>query len=350
MKKAVLFLVVLLFLSSAFIAVEAISFLSSPAQNEDREVIFEIPYGTAFYHVARQLEEKGLISSSLKFRILAKFLNSTTRLKVGEYKLNTNMKPRHILDMLVSGHSISYTITIPEGYNIFEIRDLLNRMWLGRGDEFFKTVTNPAFIKELTGEDLPSLEGYLFPETYSLTKYTSVETLVRRMHDYFLQNISEINKNQKVPMSLRDQVILASVIEKETGAPSERPVISSVFHNRLKKKMKLQSDPTIIYGIMVETKDFVKNITKADILRHTPYNTYTVKALPVAPIANPGRESLWAAVNPLDSEYLYFVSQNNGTHVFSENYKKHENAVKKFQLDRKMREGTSWRDLKTKNR
>jgi UPF0755 protein len=170
------------------------------------------------------------------------------------------------------------------------------------------------------------------------------------MYDYFQENITAANQNAKIQMRVHDQVTLASVIEKETGAQGERQVISSVFHNRLNKKMKLQSDPTILYGILVETGVLKKNITKSDIHRPTPYNTYTVKALPMGPIANPGREALRAAVNPVESNYLYFVSRNDGTHVFSETYGNHNNAVKKFQLERKNRVGKSWRDLKKKTK
>lgn len=348
MKKIIAVLVLLIGLIAAALAWQAIEFLSSPAQIRGEEVVFEVTYGMPFSRVAKNLKDQGLIRDTNKFRWLARFSGKTTQIKVGEYRLRTDSKPREILAALTTGESISYSLTIPEGHNIFDIRLQLNQMWPGRGEEFYKIVTDKNFIQQMTGLGLKSLEGYLFPETYVLTKYTPTKALVRHMYENFKKNIEEANRDSKIKMNLQDHVTLASVIEKETGAPSERQLISSVFHNRLKKGMRLQSDPTIIYGMMVETGLPVKNITKKDILRATPYNTYTVRALPAGPIANPGRQALWAAVNPAESSYLYFVSRNDGTHVFSETYEQHNRAVRKFQMDRKMREGKSWRDLQKK--
>jgi UPF0755 protein len=147
-------------------------------------------------------------------------------------------------------------------------------------------------------------------------------------------------------MPRHEHVTLASIVEKETGAPGERPMIASVFHNRLKKSMRLQSDPTIIYGILDQNGgEPVKNITKQDIITTTPYNTYKIEALPVGPIANPGKESLLATLNPAESDNFYFVSRNDGTHIFTKTYEEHSQAVRTYQLDPKMREGKSWRDL-----
>lgn len=350
LKKMIVSILFAVFLVGAVLAWKAISFLSTAPSKTKTEIIFEVPTGTAFYQVSQGLYRQGLITDEFMFRVMAKILRQTTRLKVGEYRLSTDMGPRAVLAMLTSGNSISYSLTVPEGFNIYEIRILLNNLWQGRGDEFFKLIQDKKFITQLTSlSDLSSLEGYLFPETYILTKYTPMEALVRRMYEGFQKNINEVNgQSPKVKLDLREQLILASVIEKETGAPEERPLISSVFHNRLRRGMRLQSDPTILYGILAETGEYTKNIKKSDILRPTPYNTYTVKALPVGPIANPGKAALWAAVNPVDSNYLYFVSKNDGTHIFSETYAEHDKAVKSYQLDRKAREGRSWRDLNLK--
>jgi UPF0755 protein len=145
-------------------------------------------------------------------------------------------------------------------------------------------------------------------------------------------------------------ITLASVVEKETGAPEERPVIASVFHNRLKKGMRLQSDPTILYGMLMKTGVMTKNIRKKDILAQTPYNTYTVRALPIGPIANPGKEAIKAVLNPGNTDFLYFVSRNDGTHVFSKTYEDHNKAVKAYQLNHRARKGKSWRDLKKRSK
>ena len=165
------------------------------------------------------------------------------------------------------------------------------------------------------------------------------------MTDRFHTVYGEVSEGYAGSLSRHDIVTLASVIEKETGAPQERGIISSVFHNRLNKGMRLQSDPTIIYGYWVVSGEPLKNIRKKDILNPTPYNTYTIRALPVGPIANPGREAIKAAMFPEQSEHLYFVSKNDGTHIFTSTYKDHQKAVRDFQLNRKAREGKSWRDL-----
>ncbi len=332
----------------AFACWQVIAFISSDAGNENRPVIFEVEPGSTFTQTTARLKEMGLIRDEFKFKLYAKFLNRTTRIRVGEYSLNQRMTPRQILAVLSEGKSVDYALTIPEGYNMFEIADMLNQKWPGRGNEFLLLATNSELVKNLTGEALPSLEGYLFPETYSVTKYTKMETLIRNMFDKFEAAYAEVKSGALIQMSRQEHVILASMIEKETGAPEERPMIASVFHNRLAKKMRLQSDPTIIYGIWLQTKKEKRNITRTDLLTPTPYNTYTVASLPAGPIANPGKESLRAAVNPVSSENLYFVSRNDGTHVFTTNYEDHRHAVEFFQLNAKEREGKSWRDLAKK--
>lgn len=332
-------------------AADVIIFLNKSPGDEHKAIVFEVPNGVAFHHIANELQARGVITNAFKLGLYAKFTGQATHVKVGEYELFTDMKPADVLQTLVSGKSISYELVVPEGNNIFDIRDSLNKLWAGRGDDFLKLVTNQKFIQQLTGFSLPSLEGYLFPETYSLTKFTTNEVLVRHMFDKFQEVIKETNQNPKFTMPLGEQVILASMIEKETGAPEERPMIASVFYNRRAKHMRLQSDPTIIYGLAVERKGEVpKNITKADILHPTLYNTYTVPDLPTAPISNPGRAALKAALNPIESGYLFFVSRNDGTHVFTESLEKHTQAVVKFQVDKRAREGKSWRDLSKRNK
>ena len=298
--------------------------------------------------MATLLEAQGLIKNSREFVWYVKLTGNAAQIKMGEYSLYRDMTPSEILKVLTSGESIRYSLVVPEGSNIFDIRDSLNRMWPHRGDEFFKYVTNPNKIRPLTGKTMNSLEGYLFPDTYLITKFTSISTLVQMMYRRFQNALKEADKNPTVKMSTHDQVVLASMIEKETGAPFERPLISSVFHNRLEKGMRLQSDPTIIYGMWLESGSRPTNIRKADIRRPTPYNTYVIQALPPGPIANPGEAALWAAVHPAATHYFYFVSRNDGTHVFSKNFKEHLRAVRKYQLDPKEREGKSWRDLSKK--
>jgi UPF0755 protein len=270
---------------------------------------------------------------------------------MGEYALDRSMTPQEVLGVLVSGKSIQYPITFPEGSNVFEMAAALEAKGLYKAEEFLKAVRDPALIQKLLAIEVSSLEGYLFPETYNVTKFTPMNELIANMVQNFknaYQTLEAQGSLAPVQLARHELVTLASVVEKETGAPEERPLIASVFYNRLQKNMKLQSDPTIIYGIWVETGAYKQNISREDITRATRYNTYTVPRLPFGPIANPGRESLAAVMKPARSEYLYFVSKNDGTHIFTRTYEDHTRAVKDFQLNPAARQGTSWRDLKNK--
>jgi UPF0755 protein len=325
---------------------EAFTFLSQgPGSPPGEERIFEVLPGEGFYRVANRLATEGLVTDAFRFKILAKLSGQEKTLRVGEYAVRTNMRPMELLEVLSSGKSIERQITFPEGSNMFEMAELIEAKGLAHRGEFLTLVKDKNLIHEVLGENLPSLEGYLFPETYNYTKYTPLASLVRGMVARFKEAYATIGHNPSAGMTRHQLVTLASVIEKETGAPDERPLISAVFHNRLKRNIRLQTDPTIIYGIWVETGNYKNNITRADIVRATPYNTYSIYGLPFGPIANPGREALAAAVAPAQSAYLFFVSRNDGTHVFSETLAGHNAAVQKFQLDRKAREGKSWREL-----
>lgn len=329
-----------------FLGLQVFLFTAVPIGTAEHQVVFEVREGAPFGVVAAELSQLGLVRSSLGLKIFARLTGADQRIKVGEYALNKGMAPSEIVSILSSGKSITRPITFPEGMNIYEIAALIESKGLGSKDEFLSIAKDPAFIKATLGEELPSLEGYLFPETYNITKYTTVRQLMESMVQRFEQVYGEVSTTGKSDLKKHQQVILASMIEKETGAPEERPTISSVFYNRLTKGMRLQSDPTIMYGLLEEQGRAVDNITKADILSPTKFNTYVVSGLPAGPIANPGREALQAVLQPVKSDFLYFVSRNDGTHVFTEKYEDHEKAVREFQLDRKAREGKSWRDLK----
>ena len=268
-------------------------------------------------------------------------------LRVGEYDLNTNMIPGQVLAVITSGKSRTKPFVVPEGLNIFEISELFEKQGFGTSEEFLGFVKDKEFVKSLLGQEHNSLEGYLFPETYLITKFMTAQDVITAMVRRFQSVYNEIGKqNQLKNWSLHQIVTLASIVEKETGAPQERKVISSVFHNRLKKQMRLQTDPTIIYGIADQTGVVPNNIHKSDLLKPSRYNTYVIAGLPPGPISNPGREALLAAMNPDATEFLYFVSHNDGTHEFTKTYEDHSRAVQKFQMDPKAREGKSWRDLK----
>jgi UPF0755 protein len=318
------------------------SFLESAPSEDEAEVIFEVPPGMSLKGVAKALEREGLVTSGSKFYWYGRLRKAEAKVRVGEYALARDMSPSEIMKVIMTGKSIERPITVQEGFNIYEIADLLEQQGLAKRHEFLALVRDRKFIRELIGADLPSLEGYLFPETYHITKYTGLKGLVRMMVLRFLTVYQAVPTHR---MSRHQLVTLASIIEKETGAPEERPTISSVFHNRLKKGMRLQTDPTVIYGKFVATGRWDKNISKADLLTDNVYNTYTRGGLPFGPISNPGRQALVSAARPTESEFFFFVSRNDGTHNFSKDYKGHERAVMQFQLDRKARQGKSWRDL-----
>lgn len=330
---------------------EAFRFMAAGPGSSDEQVVFEVPGHESFHQIADQLEKRGLVISGLKLRMLAKLTGQGSHVKRGEYALNRGMTPQEILSVLVSGKSIQYPVTFPEGSNIYEMAMLLEEKHLYTAKEFIAACRDHKLVQELLGIDVSSLEGYLFPETYNVTKYTTIKELLTRMVQNFKSVYAQLEAQNPVrakAMSRHELVTLASIIEKETGAPQERPLIASVFYNRLAKNMKLQSDPTIIYGMWVDTGKYAQNITKEDILRPNHYNTYTVPRLPFGPISNPGREALEAVMKPATSEYFFFVSRNDGTHIFTKTYQDHTAAVKSFQLNPAARAGKSWRDLKRK--
>lgn len=326
-------------------------FLFQAAGKENEEVIFEVAPGQSLTTVAKNLQDQNLIKNAQLFLFYSRAKNQSKALKVGEYSLRRNMTPNEVLAAITSGKSILRSLTFSEGLNIYDLASIIELSNLAPKEVFFKLIRDPNFITSVLGIDarannITSLEGYLFPDTYRFTKYESLESIVRNMVAHFLKVYSDIEPQQQQMGWTRHQVVtLASIIEKETGAGWERPLISSVFHNRLQKKMRLQTDPTIIYSLALDRGEIPRNITREDIRRPHPYNTYTVSGLPPGPIANPGREALLAAVQPKPSNFLFFVSQNDGTHIFSETYQQHEKAVQEYQVNPKARQNKSWRDL-----
>lgn len=334
------------------------SILGPKDSGSTRQEILWIPRGKTPPQIAHELKQLGIIDHPRILIRIGNFLKRWEKVKAGEYRVSPSQTPLEILTLITSGQTIQYPFTVREGANIYEISANLDTKGIIKGADFLQAVRDPALIASLKRDfpflpdvdSLPSLEGYLFPETYQLNRSLTAADLVRRMVAQFAVHWKAIQATYpKSPeaqsLSDADIVTLASIIEKETGAPQERPLISSVFHNRLKKRMRLQSDPTIIYGL---GESYKGNLRKKDITTPSPYNTYTIARLPIGPIANPGREALIAALRPASSDYLYFVSQNDGTHQFSATLNDHNSAVRKFQLDRSAREGKSWRQLSEK--
>jgi UPF0755 protein len=264
-----------------------------------------------------------------------------TSFKAGQYSISSGMTMVNTLDLLTSGKSITTKVTIPEGRNLFQIGEILERKGITKASDFIKYAKDKTFVQKL---GIPShrAEGYLYPDTYSFQENTPAPMVIKTMVSLFKRKMKTVDFSQS-KLNKHEIVILASVVEKETGAKFERPAIAGVFHNRLKKRMRLQSDPTTIYGIY---ETYNGNLRKKHLLQKTPYNTYKISGLPVGPISNPGLESIKAVLSPDNHNYLYFVSKNDGTHIFSKTYADHRRAVNKWQKNRKNREGKSWRNLK----
>lgn len=323
------------------------SYTNSRPSQEAKEVIYEVAPGRSFIAIAQDLESAGVIKNTSLFNIYARLSQKRSQIKRGEYLFRTNMTPVEVMDVLISGRSIERSFTISEGLNIFEIAVILENLGLGTQQDFANLIRDKAFIQSLLGVEVESLEGYLFPETYRYNRSSTLRSVITAMVQRFNAVYKEVIGDRPLPngWSRHQFVTFASIVEKETGAPFERPLVSSVFHNRIRKGMKLQTDPTIIYGKALLTGKYEINITRSDIQANTGYNTYVIKGLPPGPISNPGKDALQAALNPAVSSYLFFVSKNDGTHIFSETYEKHRAAVQAYQVNARARQGKSWRDL-----
>ncbi|MHB8790277.1 MAG: endolytic transglycosylase MltG [Desulfobulbaceae bacterium] len=302
------------------------SYAYGPAATRQDTVVL-IPKGAGAGEITTLLADHLLLKDDLRFLLLAKLTGSAGRLKAGEYCIPARATPLQILRLLEEGKVILKTVTIPEGLNVEKIAALLARDGWVDPQRFISLARDPNFILTLN-IDQPSLEGYLFPDTYRLTRGdVSEEAILRLMTSRFHSVWKSITATGKPAMSRHHVVTLASIVEKETGAPEERTLIARVFLNRLARDMRLQSDPTVIYGI----EDFDGDLTRRHLRLKTPYNTYVIKGLPPGPICNPGREAIEAVLQPDDNPYLFFVSKNDGTHHFSITLTEHNRAVSRYQ-------------------
>jgi UPF0755 protein len=302
--------------------------LDLPPRDFEVHHVVEIPADASFTTVAGLLAQKGLIVSPFWFRVLGKIQGAERNIKPGEYDLHTRMRPPEILDALVKGKVIHYSVLIPEGFNASQVGKLLSELSLADDAAINRLVKDREFAKSL-GVEGATLEGYLFPDTYYFSRHTRPEEILKAMVGRFQQVVSPELKGRAADLRMteREVLTLASIIEKETGQEDERPLISAVFHNRLKKRFPLQSDPTVIYDI----PNFDGNLTRAQLTTPSPFNTYMHPGLPPGPIANPGLKSIMAAMNPAPVPYLYFVSKNDGSHQFSSTLQEHNRAVDRYQ-------------------
>ena len=307
-------------------------YAQTPASPNAADTVITIPAGQSFNQTTAALAKAHIIKDPIKFKIVARLKGYDKKLQAGQYELSAALSPIQILKKVVQGDVKLYKLTVPEGLNLYQIAIRVDAAGFAPKSSFIAAATDAEFARQ-QGLEADTFEGYLFPETYFFPKNVAVKKILSTMVNRFRQifNSTWQQRAQQLGFSTHQIVILASIIEKETGAPFERPLISSVFHNRLNKKMRLESDPTVIYGL----KNFDGNLKRKHLETPTPYNTYKRSGLPAGPIANPGKDSLQAALYPADTKFIYFVSKKDQTHQFSTNFKDHHRAVQKYQLRRR---------------
>ena len=323
-----LFLLILSILG-IWTAFDIVEYANTAGSRHSREALITVLPRQNMKTTADMLFNSEIIGSPFYFYAYARGFGYDRRIQAGEFLVSGAMTPKQILEMMVSGKTFLHKITIPEGYGLKEIAAVFTGAGLVSESQLLQAARNPQWCHKLKIE-ADTAEGYLFPDTYFFPKGVSPERILSAMVQRFWQVFTPelAQQAEKVGLSIHQAVTLASIIEKETGADSERSIVSSVFHNRLKRRMRLESDPTVIYGL----EHFDGNITRRDLTTPTPYNTYTRQGLPPGPIASPGAKSLLAAVNPAQSEYLYFVSRQDKTHQFSRTWEEHLQAVNRYQL------------------
>jgi UPF0755 protein len=295
---------------------------------EIQEVIVEIPMGSSLLLVSKILAEAHVVNSARKFYWYVRIARlDSHKFQAGFYKFFGTTTHAQVADRLLSGFDPAYKLTFKEGESLKELSEKL--LFMGIDKEDFLTTAQNANIDSVP-EGI-SVEGHLFPDTYYFSKKDSPLSIINKMNKRLYQKLTPdiLERIRELNTSIHEVLTLASIVEKETGHPDERFLIASVYHNRIKKGMRLQADPTVIYGI----KDYDGKIRKKDLLKIHPYNTYKIKGLPPGPIASAGIDSIRAVLWPESSEYLYFVSKNDGTHIFCKDLSCHNRAVRTWQID-----------------
>jgi len=318
MKRILLILAVLLLLAGGWIALT----IGRPHSPASSEVFVEFPKGTGTMEMATRLADAGVIASRW-YLLAARALQPGQRWQAGEYRFHKAATVWEVAERLRRGDVYLVELRIPEGYNLYDVGAVVEKAGLGTAAAFIHEARRPAMIRDIAPH-APSLEGFLFPSTYHVPRKTSAEALCRMLTEQFRKEWKAIGGGTDALAA----TTLASLVEKETGAPEERTVVAAVYRNRLQQGMKLEADPTTIYAAMLEGV-WRGTIYKSDLQRVHPYNTYAVAGLPPGPIANPGRAALAAALHPASSDYLYFVAKGDGTgrHNFSKTYAEHARSV-----------------------
>lgn len=308
-----------------------------PIYPEAKKTVF-IPRGLGTFEIAQLLVKEGIEKDPYRPTIMVFVLRWNTRLKSGEYAFNFPMSHIEVWEKIVRGDVVRHFITVIEGATIFDVAEVIDKAGIAKRDEIIKKAHDKRFIHSLgLGDDISSLEGYLFPATYNFTKKDTPETILKRMVVEFKRRFKPewIQQANNLNFSVHQIITLASMVEKEAVKDEERPIIAGVFMNRLKVGMPLQSDPTAIYDL----ENYRGPVLKSHLERRSPYNTYIIKGLPPGPICNPGLASIKAALFPANVKYLYFVSDRKGSHIFSTTYEEHLQATREIAATMSREEG-----------
>ena len=328
-KKALLFLLILFLTGAAFYR-----YATTPVNLHAAAGTVDIPKGSGFFRITEILNDAGLAGNRPFFWVLTLGKRVEKHIRAGEYELTGAMTPSAILNKLVRGEIKVYPVILPEDITVNEVARRLSVFKLINEKEFASLATDQSFLASLNIE-ADSIEGYLYPDTYRFDRSMTTQEILRILVGKFWKEVTpEMRKRaEEIGLTHAQWVTLASIIGKESGNKDEKELISAVFHNRLAKGMKLQSDPTAVYNLE-QDGNHVKTVLLRHLKSDTPHNTYRINGLPPGPIANPGIDSLRAALYPAKVDYLYFVAKNDGSHDFSANLAAHNRAVSKYQINR----------------
>lgn len=349
MRKAfVTVLITLLVLggAAAYIGLKVWDRIHEPYKGyEGAEQFVDIPPGMSSTAIGRSLVAAGVIESDTVFRVALRLSGNVRGLKAGEYRFDHPISAVEVIDTVTRGDIFARRITFPEGLTILEMAKLYESRGFGPARDFTAAAADASLVKDID-PSARDLEGYLFPDTYALPRRTPASRLITQMVGRFRATYDDNLRShaEEREMTTREVVTLAALIEKETAAAAERPLVAAVYTNRLKIGMGLQADPTVVYALQKAGK-YDGNIRREDLALDSPYNTYKYRGLPPGPIAAPGKASLEAAVSPAEVPYLYFVSRNDGTHAFAATLDEHNANVREFQIqyfrDQRARESSS---------
>lgn len=331
MNKILGILILFFSLAGAWAWMQYSQFLATPLAVTGTDTIYEVRKGATLASIARDLEQAGLLADARYLQWYGRYTGQANRIRAGEYRLTDDLVPDRLLALLVSGKSVTYSLTLLEGWNIRQVRAAV-----AGHDALQQTLASvdDAELMNRLGRPGVHPEGRFFPDTYRFTRGMTDQAFLQRAMETMDRELANAweQRAEGIPLQNAGQaLILASIVEKETGQADERRAISGVFTRRLYKGMKLQTDPTVIYGM---GKRYDGNIRRKDLREDTPYNTYVHTGLPPTPICMPGREALLAAVNPAPGKALYFVARGDGSHAFSSTLEQHNAAVRKYQLKR----------------